>query len=304
VGQLNFLSQRGYFLHMNVKTSWRNQLWPLRVMRLWLGVTWIYAGWDKASDPGFLTSGSTTFIGTQLSAFATNSPIGFALNGVSENAIQIGILVMLAEFAIGAATLLWIAPTWAAFGGFVMSLGLWLSSTWQVQPYFLASNSAYTILWLTYFLFLYGSRRNSKVTIDRRGFLRFSTVAAFAVAAAALGKVFPKTGASSASAGENSVSKKIIEDASFEVGATFNFESKDGTPAVLFRTKAGVFAYSAVCTHEGCTVAFNSASKNLQCGCHGAVFDPFDGAKVVTGPTNQPLAKIKVATEGLWIVES
>jgi len=304
VGQLNFLSQRGYFLQMKLKTSWVNQSWPLRIMRLWLGVTWIYAGWDKASDPGFLTSGSTTFIGTQLSAFATNSPIGFALNSVSENATQIGIFVMLAEFAIGAATLLWIAPTWAAFGGFVMSLGLWLSSSWQVQPYFLASNSAYTILWLTYFLFLYGSRRNHKVTIDRRGFLRFSTVAAFAIAAAAIGKVFPKTGSSSANASENTASKKIIEDASFKVGETFSFESKAGTPAVLFRTKAGIFAYSAVCTHEGCTVAFNSASKNLQCGCHGAVFDPFDGAKVLTGPTNQPLAKIEVATEGSWIVES
>ena len=288
---------------MNVKTSWRNQLWPLRVMRLWLGVTWIYAGWDKASDPGYLTSGSPTFIGTQLSAFATNSPIGFALNSVSENATQIGILVMLAEFAIGAATLFWIAPTWAAFGGFVMSLGLWLSSTWQVQPYFLASNSAYTILWLTYFLFLYGSRRNSKVAIDRRGFLRVSTVAAFAVAAAVVGKIFPKT-APSTSSGESSASKKIIEDASLEIGATHNFESKAGTPAVLFRTKAGVFAYSAVCTHEGCTVQFNSASKNLQCACHGAVFDPFDDAKVVTGPTNQPLAKIKVAIEGSWIVEA
>ncbi len=274
----------------------------MRLMRLWLGVTWIYAGWDKASDPGYLTAGSPTFIGTQLSAFATSSPIGFALESVSENATQIGIFVMFAEFAIGAATLLWIAPTWAAFGGFVMSLGLWLSSTWHVQPYFLASNSAYTILWLTYFLFLYGSRRNSKVAIDRRGFLRVSTVAAFAVAAAVVGKVFPKT--ASISSGESSASKKIIEDASLEIGATYNFESKAGTPAVLFRTKAGVFAYSAVCTHEGCTVQFNSASKNLQCACHGAVFDPFDGAKVVTGPTNQPLAKIKVATEGAWIVEA
>ena len=273
-------------------------------MRLWLGVTWIYAGWDKASDPGFLTSGSPTFIGTQLSAFAINSPIGFALNSLSENAVQIGILVALVEFAIGAATLLWIAPTWAAFGGFVMSLGLWLSSSWHVQPYFLASNSAYTILWLTYFLFLNGSRRNSRVSIDRRGFLRVSTVAAIAVAGVAVGKVFPRTGAASASAGANTASRKIIEDASFKVGATLNFESKAGTPAVLFRTKAGVFAYSAVCTHQGCTVQFNSASKNLQCGCHGAVFDPFDGAKVVTGPTNQPLAKIKVATEGAWIIES
>lgn len=289
---------------MNLKTSWRNQLWPMRVLRLWLGVTWIYAGWHKASDPGFLNPDSPTFIGTQLSAYAINSPIGFALNSVLEFATQIGIFVMLAEFAIGAATLLWIAPTWAAIGGFAMSLGLWLASSWNVQPYFLASNSAYTILWLTYFLFLYESRRKSKVSVDRRGFLRISSVAAIALAGAAVGKFLPKIAPASTSAAGNSVSKKIIEDASFKVGETYNFEAKAGTPAVLFRTKAGVFAYSAVCTHQGCTVQFNPASKNLQCPCHGAVFDPFNGAKVVAGPTNQPLAKIKVATVGTWIVES
>ena len=289
---------------MNLKTSWRNQLWPLRVMRAWLGATWIYAGWDKASDPGFLTSGSPTFIGTQLSAYAASSPVGFAINKALEHSTQIGIFVMLAEFAIGAATLLWIAPTWAAFGGFAMSLSLWLANSWHVKPYFLASDSAYTILWLSYFLFLYGSRRRSNVSMDRRGFLRISTVAAIAIAGAGIGKLFPKSASAATASAGKSNSKKIVKDASFKAGATHNFVSKAGTPAVLFRTKNGVFAYSAVCTHEGCTVQFNSASKKLQCGCHGAIFDPFDSAKVVTGPTNQPLAKIKVATEGAWIVEA
>jgi Rieske Fe-S protein len=185
-----------------------------------------------------------------------------------------------------------------------MSLTLWLASSWQVKPYFLASNSAYTILWLTYFLFLYGSRRNSKVSVDRRGFLRVTTVVTIAVVGAVVGKLLSRTTSATASAGAEAGSKKIIEGAALKVGATHNFESKAGTPAVLFRTKTGVFAYSAVCTHQGCTVAFDSASKNLQCACHGAVFDPFDDAKVVTGPTNQPLAKIKVTTEGAWIVES
>jgi nitrite reductase/ring-hydroxylating ferredoxin subunit/uncharacterized membrane protein YphA (DoxX/SURF4 family) len=284
---------------MKFKASWRNQLWPLRVMRLWLGATWIYAGWDKASDPGFLTSGSPTFIGSQLAAYAQNSPIDFLLNKILDHPTQVGIFVMVAEFAIGFATLLWIAPTWAAFGGFVMSISLWLSSSWNVQPYFMASDSAYAILWLTYFLFLYGSRRKSNISIDRRGFIRVSSIAALAVVGVGLGRLFPKK-AAAVSAGP----AKIIEDSALAVGKIHNFTSKSGSPAVLFKSKTGVYAYSAVCTHEGCTVQYNSASKNLQCGCHGAVFDPGKDGTVVTGPTNKPLPKIKVAVEGAWIVEA
>jgi len=285
---------------MKLKASWKNQLLPLRVMRLWLGATWIYAGWDKASDPGFLTSGSPTFIGTQLAAYAQNSPIDFILNKLIDHATQVGILVMVAEFAIGFATLLWIAPTWAAFGGFLTSLFLWLSSTWNIQPYFLASNSVYTVFWLTYFLFLYGSRRKSNISLDRRGFIRVSSIAALTVGAVGLGRLFPKSAGAAVSAGPI----KIIEDSALAVGKIHNFTSKSGSPAVLFKSKTGVYAYSAVCTHEGCTVQYNSASKNLQCACHGAVFDPGKDGTVVTGPTNKPLPKIKVAVEGTWIVEA
>ena len=284
---------------MKLKASWKNQLWPLRIMRLWLGGTWIYAGWDKASDPGFLTDGSRTFIGSQLAAYAQNSPIDFLLNRMIEHATQVGIFVMLSEFAVGFATLLWIAPTWAAFGGFLTSLTLWLSSTWNIQPYFLASNSVYTVFWLTYFLFLYGSRRKSNISVDRRGFIRISSIAGLTVAAVGLGRLFPKSAAATVSA----TPQNIIEDSSLSIGETFNFTSKSGSPAVLFKSKTGVYAYSAVCTHEGCTVQYNSASKNLQCGCHGAVFDPESDGNALSGPTNKPLPKIKVAVEGAWIVE-
>jgi Rieske Fe-S protein len=97
--------------------------------------------------------------------------------------------------------------------------------------------------------------------------------------------------------------QNIIEDSSLSIGETFNFTSKSGSPAVLFKSKTGVYAYSAVCTHEGCTVQYNSGSKNLQCGCHGAVFDPESDGNALSGPTNKPLPKIKVAVEGAWIVE-
>ena len=87
-------------------SSWRSQSNALRIMRLFLGLTWIYAGWHKASDPGFLTQGSPTYIGTQLAAFAQNSPIGFLLERAIERAALVGAFVMVAEFAIGFATCL------------------------------------------------------------------------------------------------------------------------------------------------------------------------------------------------------
>jgi nitrite reductase/ring-hydroxylating ferredoxin subunit len=157
----------------------------------------------------------------------------------------------------------------------------------------------YTVFWLTYFLFLYGSRRRSNISVDRRGFIRISSIAGLTVAAVGLGRLFPKSAAATVSA----TPQNIIEDSSLSIGETFNFTSKSGSPAVLFKSRTGVYAYSAVCTHEGCTVQYNSASKNLQCGCHGAVFDPESDGNALSGPTNKPLPKIKVAVEGAWIVE-
>jgi uncharacterized membrane protein YphA (DoxX/SURF4 family) len=44
--------------------------WPLRILRAFLGVTFLYAGIQKFMDPGFLHAGSQTYIGTQLRGFA------------------------------------------------------------------------------------------------------------------------------------------------------------------------------------------------------------------------------------------
>ena len=48
-------------------------------VRLFLGLTFVYAGYQKLSDPGFLTPGASTYIGTQLHAFASGTPGGFLL---------------------------------------------------------------------------------------------------------------------------------------------------------------------------------------------------------------------------------
>ena len=286
----------------SASASWRTQSHAARVLRLFLGVTWIYAGWDKASDPGFLTRGSSTFIGTQLAAYAQNSPISLLLNHAVEHATQVGIFVMVTEFAIGLATLLSVAPTSAAFGGFAMATGLWLSSSFHTTPYFLASDSAYAIMWLAYLLLLIGNRRMPSMNIERRGVIRTGVVGTLAILASFAGRAFPKA---SAATSTKASGKQIIKLSNLKVGATYNFtHSAQGVPAVLFRTKSGVFAYSAICTHQGCTVTYSATSKLLKCPCHGAEFDPASGGKAVTGPTQTPLAKIKVAVKGAWVVEA
>ena len=66
---------------------------------------------------------------------------------------------------------------------------------------------------------------------------------------------------------------------------------------MLVHLQSGDFvAYSAICTHQGCTVAYNNGQ--LACPCHGSVFDPAHGAAVVNGPAQRPLPQIPVAVRG------
>src|SRR2546423_13301615 len=48
-------------------------------LRLFLGGTFVYAGIQKLSDPGFLHPGAPTYIGTQLHGFADGTAGGLNL---------------------------------------------------------------------------------------------------------------------------------------------------------------------------------------------------------------------------------
>jgi Rieske Fe-S protein len=57
-------------------------------------------------------------------------------------------------------------------------------------------------------------------------------------------------------------------------------------------TADDVHAFSAVCTHQGCTV--NSvADGTIDCPCHGSSFDAATGA-VRQGPATRPLPEVRV----------
>jgi rieske iron-sulfur protein len=65
---------------------------------------------------------------------------------------------------------------------------------------------------------------------------------------------------------------------------------------------AGLVAYSAICTHLGCTVLPKlSEQGDIVCPCHASVFDPAADARVVSGPANRPLPAlpIEVSADGV-----
>lgn len=57
-----------------------------------------------------------------------------------------------------------------------------------------------------------------------------------------------------------------------------------------------VHAFSAICTHQGCTVAFNQSANSIICPCHGAQYNPATGA-ATKGPATRALATINVQVD-------
>jgi Rieske Fe-S protein len=66
---------------------------------------------------------------------------------------------------------------------------------------------------------------------------------------------------------------------------------------VVTQPQQGTFkAFSAVCTHAGCTVAGVSGG-TINCGCHGSKFAIADGS-VKGGPAPKPLAAVAINVKG------
>jgi cytochrome b6-f complex iron-sulfur subunit len=85
--------------------------------------------------------------------------------------------------------------------------------------------------------------------------------------------------------------KDELQPGSFK---TFPF---GGQPGILIRTADGEYrAFTAVCTHLGCTVQYRGENKTIWCACHNGTYN-LEGANV-SGPPPRPLERFDVHVAG------
>ena len=106
--------------------------------------------------------------------------------------------------------------------------------------------------------------------------------------------------ASSAGAAASSAVKDAISKATIPVGGGKVFA--DQKVVVTQPTEGDFKAFTAVCTHKGCTVADVSGG-TINCGCHGSKFDIATG-EVRNGPAAKPLPTKTVSVTGEGVTVS
>lgn len=120
-------------------------LLPLRVF---LGVTFIYAALDKLTDSAFFHATGAGSIGEQMTAVRDSAAIPALVDLALKSPSGFGYAIAFGELAVGIGTLLGLWTRIAALGGALISLSLWLTVSWQVSPYYLGNDLIYLMAWL------------------------------------------------------------------------------------------------------------------------------------------------------------
>jgi arsenite oxidase small subunit len=146
-----------------------------------------------------------------------------------------------------------------------------------------------------------------ELKLSRRIFLKSSGSAAVAATAAgaalAPGAAQAATPSGSTATNLNYPKRSIGKAGGMPVNQAVSFSYPDASsPCVAVRmgspVPAGVgpnrdiVAYSTLCTHMGCPVAYDSGSKVFRCGCHFSMFDAEMGGQMVCGQATEDLPRV------------
>jgi thiosulfate dehydrogenase (quinone) large subunit len=321
-------------------------------LRLFLGGTFVYAGIQKLSDPGFFHNGAPTYIGTQLHNFANGTPGGFILRTFAiPHPVLAGVGVAILEILIGLLAALGLRTRLAAVAGLALSLLLFLTASWKTSPYFLGPDIVFAFAWLPFVLAgaegqpaldhvaergsaavvrrtrlrptaadAQAPESSSDPVLTRRALVAQTGAVALALAGIAslakggyrgptnspardlsAGPTRTSGAAESAGSGtpsavpENAV--KLGPSNRLGAGQAASYsDPSDGSADILIRESNGSLkAFSAICTHAGCEVGYQSGQ--IVCPCHGAVYSAQTG-QVEGGPAPQGLAQRRVIEDG------
>ena len=126
--------------------------WYLLPLRLFLGVTFLFAGLQKLANPGFFRNSAPGSIHAQMVGASHTSPIGPLLGHLVGAAPLMGAVIALGEVAVGIGALLGLLTRLAAIGGVLLSFSLFLAISFHTRPYYTGSDIVFVFAWLPFVL--------------------------------------------------------------------------------------------------------------------------------------------------------
>jgi thiosulfate dehydrogenase (quinone) large subunit len=122
--------------------------WALLPLRAFLGFTFCFAGLQKLANPNFFNANSPSSIQAQLIASIRISPLHQLLGHLLSLAVPIGIVIALAELAVGLGTILGLWTRIAAAGGMVLAVTLFLTVSFHSSPYYTGADIVFLFAWI------------------------------------------------------------------------------------------------------------------------------------------------------------
>ncbi|MFF9181640.1 DoxX family protein [Streptomyces misionensis] len=135
---------------LNSRNGWRDTAahYALLPLRVFLGITFLYAGLDKITDSAFMKVAGAGSIGDIMRGARETTAVPALVDLALKSPVGFGYAIALGELVIGIATLLGLFGRVAALGGALISLSLWLTMSWATTPYYYGNDLAYLMAWL------------------------------------------------------------------------------------------------------------------------------------------------------------
>ncbi|MFE2276072.1 DoxX family membrane protein [Streptomyces sp. NPDC059454] len=139
-----------YSPHSGGGGDWRDTAtrYALVPLRIFLGITFIYAGLDKLTDSAFMKDAGAGSIGDMMRGVRDSSALPALVDMALESPVAFGYAIALGELAVGVGTLLGLLTRLAALGGALISLSLWLTVSWAADPYYYGNDLPYMLCWV------------------------------------------------------------------------------------------------------------------------------------------------------------